>query len=283
MPRALAMLALAATMATVAPAQARQTAGAPPPSPAAVAPEAVAAPVLAPDAVTAITAQPCAPPPNAPADWAALCRYHDANRALATPPRVVLIGDSITEGWISTDPALFTADVVDRGVSGQTSVQIMARFYQDVVRLHPRVVHILCGTNDIAGNTGPTSPDAFANAVLAMVDMARANHIAVVLGSIPPAGAFGWRPGFRPATQITAFNQWLRDLARQRGLVYADYHSAMADAADAMKPWLSSDGVHPNAAGYALMLPIARAAIAEAEAPAPIAARQDFRPPVRRR
>jgi len=141
----------------------------------------------------------------------------------------------------------------------------MARFYQDVVRLNPHVVQIMCGTNDIAGNTGPSSPEDYANAVLAMIDMARANNIAVVVGSILPAGAFTWRPGYRPAAQIVALNAWLRDLAKQRGLVYADYYSAMADPAGAMKPGLSADGVHPNAAGYALMEPIARAAIAEAE------------------
>ena len=273
MARALAVLVLAASMALMAQAQARQSAAAPSPVPATVAPEPVTAPALVPDALTAITAAPCPLPVGAPADWPALCHYHDANQARTTPPRAVLIGDSITEGWSATDLALIGADVVDRGVSGQTSAQIMARFYQDVVRLRPRVVHIMCGTNDIAGNTGPTSPEAYANAVLAMVDMARANHIAVVIGSIPPAGVLGWRAQFRPAAQIIAFNQWLRDLARQRGLVYADYHSALADADGAMKPGLSRDGVHPTPAGYAIMLPIARAAIDAADAQGRVAAR----------
>lgn len=218
-----------------------------------------------PAATSALTDSPCTPARTFPDDWPALCHYRDADHAVAVAPRAVLIGDSITEFWLPTAPGLFADGIVDRGISGQTSPQMVARFYQDVVRLHPRVVHIMCGTNDIAGNTGPSSAEDYANAILAMIDLAHANGIAVVLGSIPPAGAFGWRPAFHPAGDIIALNTWLRQLAQQRGLVYADYHSAMADAAGAMKPGLSTDGVHPNAAGYAVMEPIARAAIAEAE------------------
>ena len=224
-----------------------------------------AIPPPAPGAVSAMTALPCTAGSAAQTDWAALCHYRDANRAIDPGIRAVLTGDSITEFWLPTAPALFAGGVVDRGVSGQTCTQIAARFYQDVVRLRPRVVQIMCGTNDIAGNTGPTSPDDFANAVLAMTDMARANGIAVVLGSIPPAGLFSWRDGYRPAAEIIALNTWLRALADQRGMVYADYHTALATPDGAMKPGLSADGVHPNQAGYAIMEPIARAALAEAE------------------
>lgn len=218
-----------------------------------------------PVAVSAIAAEPCVLPHDPGADWPALCHYHDANRAVAPHPRAVFIGDSITELWLPTAPALFAAGIVDRGISGQTATQIAARFYQDVVRLHPRVVHIMAGTNDIAGNTGPESPDDFANAMLAMIDLARANGIAVVIGSVLPAGAFGWRAGYRPAAQIVAFNAWLREVAQQRGLVFADYYGALDDGTGAIRPGLASDGVHPNSAGYALMLPIARAAIEAAE------------------
>ena len=223
-----------------------------------------AAPVTAPVA-SAISEAPCAAARTFPDDWPALCHYHEANHAAGSAPIAVLVGDSITEGWLQTAPGLFADGIVDRGISGQTCPQMVARFYQDVVQLHPRVVHIMCGTNDIAGNTGPSSPQDYANAIMAMIDMARANHIAVVLGSIPPAGAFGWRAGYRPADQIIAFNAWLRAVATERGLVYADYHSAMADTTGAMLTNLSGDGVHPNPAGYAVMEPIARAAIAEAE------------------
>jgi len=222
-------------------------------------------PAPAPDAVTAMTLQPCPSDRDPATDWPSLCRYHDANRSVYRAPRAVLIGDSITDFWLNTAPGLFATGVVDRGISGQTCAQIETRFYQDVVRLHPRVVHIMCGTNDVAGNGGLTSPDDFANAILAMADMARANNIAVVIGTILPAGAFNWRPGYRPASQIVALNGWLRNLAQQRGLVLADYHSAMAGPDGAMKPGLSSDGVHPTAAGYAVMEPIARAALAQAE------------------
>lgn len=243
--------ALAAILLGSAPAHAQDTPPAPPP---------------APDAISAITETPCGPQRNLAGDWPALCHYRDSNHTLPPNPRAILIGDSITEGWQPTAPALFVDGVVDRGISGQTCAQMVARFYQDVVALHPRVVHIMCGTNDIAGNNGPAAPEDVTNAVLAMVDMARANGIAVVLGSIPPAGLFGWRNGYRPAPQINAFNGWLQELARRRGLVYADYHAAMADPEGAMKPGLSSDGVHPNAVGYAIMEPIARAAIAQAYA-----------------
>jgi len=241
---ALALLAPAAALA--------QTMPPPPPVPA-----------PAPDSVSAMTADPCT---AARIDWPVLCRYRNSNRAVADGPRAVFIGDSITEFWLTIAPALFADGIVDRGISGQTSQQIAGRFYQDVVRLHPRVVQILCGTNDIAGNAGPTSPDEYANAVLAMTDIARANGIAVVLGAIPPAGMFNWRQGYRPAREIIALNTWLRTLAAQRGMVFADYHTALADPTGAMKPGLSSDGVHPNAAGYAVMEPIARAAVAQAEA-----------------
>lgn len=220
---------------------------------------------LAPGAATAMVAQPCIPARNPQSDWPALCRYRDSDRALAIAPRAVMIGDSITEFWLTRAPGLFAGGIVDRGIAGQTSPQILLRFYQDVVRVRPRVVHIMCGTNDVAGNTGPNSPDDYANAVLAMIDLARANGIAVVIGSILPAGAFNWRPGYRPAAQIIALNTWLRAIAAQRGLVYADYHTAMAPPDGAMRPGLSDDGVHPNAAGYAIMEPIARAALAEAE------------------
>ncbi len=222
-------------------------------------------PAPAAGAVSAVTATPCVPDAMPPGDWPSLCHYRDANRTIDVPPRAVMIGDSITEFWLPASPALFSEGIVDRGVHGQTSTQIVARFYQDVVRLRPHVVHILCGINDIAGNTGFASPDAYANAILAMVDMARANGIAVVVGSILPAGSFSWRPGYHPAAQVVAFNAWLRDLTQRRGLMYADYYSAMAAPDGSMKPGLSIDGVHPNAAGYAIMEPIARAAIGEAE------------------
>ena len=202
-------------------------------------------------------------------DWAWLCRYAAADKQLAQRPRVVFIGDSITENWVGLAPSLFVNGAVGRGISGQTAPQVLVRFYQDVVRLQPRVVHIMVGTNDLAGNTGPSSPEMYANHIAAMVDIARANGIAVVVGSILPAARFGWKPQLSPARQVVALNAWLRDFAKARGAAFADYHAALVNPQGGINPDLAHDGIHPNARGYALMEPIARAAIAEAEKLAP--------------
>ncbi|MCW1383201.1 GDSL-type esterase/lipase family protein [Novosphingobium sp. KCTC 2891] len=230
------------------------------------APAAAARPAASPTApLTAMIAQPCAQPRGPGNDWPALCKYQQADKQVSGPPRAVFMGDSITEYWLPASPGLFASGVLDRGIAGQTSPQMLARFYQDVIRLRPRVVHIMAGTNDLFGNTGPTSPEEYANAITAMVDLAQANGIAVVLGSVLPVSSVSWRPGYRPAAQVIAINGWLRELAKQRGLVFADYHAAMTDTEGGMKPGLSGDNVHPTAAGYAVMEPIARAALADAE------------------
>lgn len=199
-------------------------------------------------------------------DWAWLCRYREANARLdpAIRPQVVFIGDSITEGWIASDPDFFANGNLDRGISGQTSPQILLRFMQDVIALRPRAVHIIAGTNDLAGNTGPTDMAAYQANMRAMVALARAHGIAVVLGSVPPADRFNWSPGIAPAGRIVAINAWLRDFAREEGLVYADYHGALAGPGGQLPAQYSDDGVHPNAAGYAAMRPVAEAALAQA-------------------
>lgn len=198
-------------------------------------------------------------------DWAWECRFAEPGKQLAQAPRVVFIGDSITENWVGLAPSLFVDGAIGRGISGQTSPQILVRFYQDVVRLRPKVVHIMIGTNDVAGNTGPSSPEMYTNHVAAMVDLARANGIAVVLGSILPAAKFPWKPQLSPAAQVVALNSWLKDFAKARGAVYADYHKALTNPQGGMNPDLAPDGIHPNAKGYAVMEPITKAAIAEAE------------------
>ncbi|MBX9885437.1 MAG: SGNH/GDSL hydrolase family protein [Novosphingobium sp.] len=219
-----------------------------------------------------ITAQPCRAQTGLSAlspqvlqnDWAWTCRYKQVNTMIAFRPRAVFIGDSITERWITLYPTMFAGGVIDRGISSQTSPQVLLRFYQDVVRLKPAIVHIMVGTNDLAGNTGPSTPEQYTDNIRAMVDIARANGIAVVIGSIPPAAAFPWKPALAPAAQIRELNRWLSDFAKAQGLIFADYYAVLADATGAMKPGLSSDGVHPNAAGYALMDPVAHAALAAA-------------------
>lgn len=198
-------------------------------------------------------------------DWPWLCHFQADNAAVQVDsPVAVFMGDSITQNWIATDKDLFSHGNIDRGIGGQTSPQMLLRFWQDVVSLKPQVVHIMAGTNDIAGNTGPNSPQDFQNNIKAMVALAKANGIAVVLGSIPPADRFGWRPELKPAAQIIALNAWLKDFAAANGLIYADYHSALADANGGLPAQYGSDGVHPNAAGYAVMRPIAERAIAQA-------------------
>ena len=200
-------------------------------------------------------------------DWAWQCRFRAENALVDPqyPPRVVFIGDSITENWLTADPEFFAHGNLGRGISGQTSPQVLVRFYQDVVALHPRVVHIMVGTNDIAGNTGPTSPAAYQNAVRAMVDLARVNHIVVILGSIPPSIQFGWQPAVNPGPWVARLNVWLKDYAKSAGMVYADYHTALAGPAGELPAEFGPDGVHPNAAGYAVMRGVAERAIAEAE------------------
>jgi lysophospholipase L1-like esterase len=190
---------------------------------------------------------------RAKTDWPNLCKYRDANAAMTTPPRVVFIGDSITESWVRGDPQLFRDGVIGRGISGQTSPQILLRFFQDVIELRPRVVHIMAGTNDIAGNTGPTTEQDFKNNIIAMIDLARAHHIQVAVASILPAGSFSWKPGLKPAATIVELNSWLRGYAQKSHIRYVDYYAVLADSQGGFKPNLSNDGVHPNRDGYAAM------------------------------
>ena len=202
-------------------------------------------------------------------DWGSLSRYRAANDSVAPPAtgenRVVYIGDSITESWAPFFPALFPGKpYVARGISSQTTPQILVRFRQDVVQLKPKVVVILAGTNDIAGNTGPPSLAMIQDNLASMAEIARANGIRVVLSSVLPAYDYPWKRGLDPAPKIAALNSWIRSYAEETGTVYLDYHSAMVDARGGLRAELTADGVHPNAAGYAVMAPLAEAAIATA-------------------
>ncbi|HKD53368.1 MAG TPA: SGNH/GDSL hydrolase family protein [Steroidobacteraceae bacterium] len=201
-------------------------------------------------------------------DWAQLLHYRDENLRLPPPtravPRVIFLGDSTTESWHLADLGLTRLEVLNRGISGQTTPQMLVRFQQDVVRLRPAVVHILAATNDFAENTGPTTLTAIEDNFRSMVEIAQANHIRVVLASVLPTTDFPWRRGLQPAPKITALNSWLREYARQRKAVYVDYYSALADPAGELKPTLSQDGVYPNSAGYAVMEPLARHSVMQA-------------------
>ena len=196
-------------------------------------------------------------------DWPGLCRYRAANTALQPgSARVVFIGDSITENWFLADPEYFSGGIVNRGIGAQTSAQILLRFRADVVALRPAVVHILAGTNDVAGNNGPVRPRDFQNNIESMVEIAAANGIRVVLGSIPPAASFSWQPSLRPAPVIDQLNGWLRQYAADKGLGYVDYHLALRGSGGELKSALGNDGVHPNRDGYSQMRRLAEAAVA---------------------
>jgi lysophospholipase L1-like esterase len=204
-------------------------------------------------------------------DWPQLARYRAENAALAPPAageqRVVFYGDSITDGWgrrAGTGDFFPGKPYVNRGISGQTTPQMVVRFRQDVIDLHPAVVVILAGTNDVAGNTGPMTPEMTEENFESMIDLAKTNGIRVIVASITPAGDYPWRPGLGPVAKIHVLNAWLQDYCATHGLTYLDYFTAMADESGAMKPGISFDGVHPNAKGYAMMTPLAQAAIDKA-------------------
>jgi lysophospholipase L1-like esterase len=199
-------------------------------------------------------------------DWGQRCRYASENAALppAGTARVVLLGDSITEGWREVDPDFFRGDVIGRGISGQTTEQMLVRLRADVLDLHPAVVHIMAGTNDIAGNRGPTSLAIIQGNIASLAEQARLHGARVIIASIPPAARFGWIPQIDPVAAIAAMNAWLRDYAAREHFTYVDYFAVLADAHGAFRAEYSGDGVHPNAAGYARMRPLATAAIAQA-------------------
>jgi len=199
-------------------------------------------------------------------DWGQKCRYQRENAALppASPHRVVFIGDSISEAWAVNEPDFFIDDILDRGISGQTTAQMLVRLRADVLELHPAVVHIMAGTNDIAGNTGPTSLADIQGNIASMVEQARAHGARVILASVPPAAKIPWRPEVRPLPSVVAMNDWLRGYAAREHLVYVDYYSVLSDGQGGFRAELAPDGVHPNAAGYAVMRPLAVAAIRKA-------------------
>lgn len=200
-------------------------------------------------------------------DWAQLGQYRDANAALAgRPVKAVFIGDSITEFWAAADPEFFSNGVVGRGISGQTSPQILLRFMADVIALKPQVVHIVCGSNDLAGNTGPSTPQDYKNNILAMLTLAQVHGVKVVIGSIPPAGNFPWlaKADFDPRPRLAELNAWLKNLAVERDLVWADYHAILRADDDSMRAEYARDGVHPGINAYALMKRVAQTALAAA-------------------
>lgn len=202
-------------------------------------------------------------------DWANTARFKEQNSKLSPPAkgekRVVFMGNSITEGWINTCPEFFAGkSYINRGISGQTTPQMLVRFRQDVINLKPALVVILAGTNDIAGNTGPSTLEMILDNLISMCELAKANKIEVVLSSVLPAFDYPWKPGLEPAPKIIKLNEMIKNYADKNKIVYLDYHSAMVDERQGLKKELSGDGVHPNKAGYDIMAPLAEAAIKKA-------------------
>ena len=200
-------------------------------------------------------------------DWPNLARYKDENAKLMAPAagenRVVFMGNSITDGWIKADSEFFAAhSYIDRGISGQTTPQMLIRFKQDVIDLKPKVVVILAGTNDIAGNTGPSTLEMIEDNIASMAVLAKAANIEVILSSVLPAYDYPWRKGQQPAEKIITLNKWIKDYALQHDCFYLDYFSSLVDDRNGMKAEYSQDGVHPNLAGYKVMEPLAEKMIA---------------------
>ncbi|MEO8412909.1 MAG: GDSL-type esterase/lipase family protein [Ginsengibacter sp.] len=191
-------------------------------------------------------------------DWPNLARYKDENAKIGLPipneHRVVFMGNSITDGWIQKVPEFFSGrPYIDRGISGQTTPQMLIRFRQDVIALQPKVVVILAGTNDIAGNTGPSTLEMIEDNLASMAELAKAANIEVILSSVMPVYDYPWKPGLQPAEKIITLNKWIKNYALEHDFFYLDYFSSLVDERNGMKAEYSPDGVHPNVAGYKVM------------------------------
>jgi len=201
-------------------------------------------------------------------DWANLNRYKLENENLNLPDsgenRIVFMGNSITEGWNLHHPEFFIGKpYINRGISGQTTPQMLIRFRQDVIDLKPKIVVILAGTNDIAGNTGPMTLEMIVNNIISMSEIAQSNDIKVIISSVLPAFDYSWKPGLNPDKKIPILNEMLKQYAENKGFVYLDYFASMVDDRNGLIKEYGSDGVHPNEMGYKVMAPLAEAAIAK--------------------
>ena len=199
-------------------------------------------------------------------DWANLKRFQQENSELmlakAHENRVVFMGNSITEGWLSIRPEFFkNKPYVNRGISGQTTPQMLIRFRQDVIHLKPSTVVLLAGINDIAENTGPSTIEMIANNIVSMAELAKANHINVIICSVLPANKFLWREGLKPAEKVIKLNALLQSYSKKHKLAFVDYYSAMVNDSHGLKKELGEDGIHPNKNGYLIMEPILEKAI----------------------
>ncbi len=191
-------------------------------------------------------------------DWADLNRYKKENIVLELQEnRIVFMGNSITEMWSIVNPDFFDRNYyVNRGISGQTTPQMLLRFRQDVIELKPKVVIILAGINDIAENTGPSTLEMIESNIVSMTELAKTNKIKVVLCSVLPASEFSWSPKIKPAQKVIALNEKLKTYAKNSDITYVDFFSHMVNELNGLKAELGNDGVHPNLKGYLVMEPI---------------------------
>lgn len=202
-------------------------------------------------------------------DWANLKMFKEENKKIGAPSkgenRVVFMGNSITIGWLNARPGFFEGKpYINRGISGQTTPQMLIRFRQDVIDLAPKAVVILAGTNDIAGNTGPSTIKMIMDNIKGMAEMAHANGIKVILSSTLPAYDYPWKPGLEPANKIIALNKMIKEYSEAKGHIYLDYFSKMADERNGLPKKYAKDEVHPTVEGYKVMEPLVEAAIAKA-------------------
>lgn len=200
------------------------------------------------------------------ADWANFKKYADQNKSVPQKikgeRRVVFLGNSIFEGWLRSRPEFFAGKpYYDRGISGQTTPQMLLRFYDDVLALNPDVLVLKCGINDIAQNTGPYDPVKTINNIKAIAQLARANKIKVVLCSVLPANDFKWRPGLEPADKVIALNAEIKKFANEQDYFYLDLYSSVVDENKGMRKEYASDGVHPTVEGYKVIEPLVEEAI----------------------
>ena len=205
-------------------------------------------------------------PNNGWIDWANFKKYAAQNKAV--PPhekgekRVVFLGNSIFEGWLQLRPEFFAGKpYFDRGISGQTTPQMLLRFYEDVLALNPDVMVLKAGINDIAQNTGPYEQSHTMNNIKAIAQLARAHKIKVILCSVLPANKFPWRMSIAPADKVTALNEAIKAFAIENKFYYLDLYSSVVDNEKGLKKEYSEDGVHPNVEGYKVLEPLLEEAI----------------------
>ncbi len=199
-------------------------------------------------------------------DWAQLKHYQKKNTLLDLPKpgeqRIVFYGNSITEQWEEVNPDFFPANgYINRGISGQTTPQMLIRFRQDVINLKPEVMVLLAGTNDLAGNTGPSTLKMITDNIFSMAELARAHQIKVILSSVLPVYDYPWKKGTYPSLKIEELNKTIKKYCKKHKLIYLNYYDSMVDQRKGLKKDLTEDGVHPNKKGYQVMEPLAKEAV----------------------